>query len=199
MKQLDAQTSDHDHPDPEPAKNRTRFQVSTNMLASALVVMIIGLILLYVREFEVFSRTLGVGRLVVGSMIAAILLAAGAIYRWRERLQPWDRHITEVVLVVVFGVLFAPLFGSLLNRSVGHTEQQSFEFISEIPYLSAGYGVLKGEKVRPTGYRLQVREKDQIHHIRYKEQPYYPLTRPGDPVLLPVRVGLFGVRIVDLK
>ena len=199
MKHLEAQTSDPDSPEAEPVKPQVPFRLTPNSLAFALVIVIIGLIWLYVREFEVFSRTLGISRLVIGSMLTAMLLATGAIYRWRERLQPWDRHATEVILVVVFGVLFAPLFGSWLNRMVGHTEQQPFEFVSEIPYLAAGYGVLKGEKVRPTGYRLQVRENGQLHRIRYKEHPYYPFTRPGDPVLLPVKVGWLGVRIVDLK
>ncbi|GEM_PF-470309 len=199
MKHLEAQTSNDDGPDSEPVKLQTPHWFTPNILAFSLVIAIIGLIWLYVREFEIFSRTLGISSLVIGSMLTAILLATGAIYWWRERLQPWDQHVTEVILVVMFGVLFAPLFGSLLNRMVGHTEQQSFEFVSEIPYLAAGYGVLKGEKVRPTGYRLQLRENGNLHRIRYKKQPYYPLTRPGDAVLLPVRVGLFGMRIVDLK
>jgi len=167
--------------------------------AFLLVAALVGLIALYVREFNVFARTLAVSRLVVGSMLGAGVLIGAAVYALRHRLQPWGRHGTELTLVAVFGMLFAPLAGSLLNRAVGVTAYQSFEFVNEAPYMTAGYGVLKGEKIRPTGYRLWVREGERLHRLRYKKQAYFPLTRPGDQVSLPVQTGLFGVRVVWLE
>lgn len=85
---------------------------SPRILSFLAVVVLLALLLLYVREFAVLSNTIGVGGLVAGSMGVAAALAGGAVWRWRERFKPWDRHFPEVVLIVVFSVLFAPLLGS---------------------------------------------------------------------------------------
>lgn len=157
------------------------------------------LIWLYVLEFAVLFNTIGAKSLVLGSMLVAALLAAGALWLGRERFTPWDRHVPEVLFVLIFSVLFAPLFGSLLNRALGKNENQSFEFVSETPYLASNYGVLKGEKLQPTGYYLTVKERGKELRFRYETQSYYPLTNPGETILLPVRTGLFGYRVVLLK
>lgn len=167
--------------------------------AVAAVAALFLLIWLYVREYAVFSNTIGVGRLVAVACIVGAILAGGLIYALRRRLTPWNRHWPEVFLLLFAGVLFAPLFGSLLNRAGGRTENQSFEFLAETPYLASRYGLLKGEAVQPTGYRLDVREQGQLRSFRYRTQAYFPNTKAGDPVLLPVRRGLFGVRVMMLR
>lgn len=169
------------------------------LLALLAVLVFFGLIWLYVREFAVLSNTIGAKNLVLGSVLVAALLAAAALWRWRERFKPWERHIPEVLFVLIFSVLFAPLFGSVLNRTLGKTGHQSFEFVSETPYIASNYGILKGEKLKPTGYYLTVKERGRALRFRYKTQSYYPLTKPGETVLLPVRRGLFGYRVVLLK
>lgn len=161
------------------------------------VAALIGLIALYVREFEVFARTLQARSLVLGAMAIGAGIIALGVYALRSRFQPWDRHVTELLLLGVFGVLFSPLFGSWLNRAVGQVQYESFEFVSETPYLTAGYGVIKGKKISPTGYRLQVRREGQLYRLRYRQHAYFPLSRPGDTVALPLRTGLFGVQVME--
>lgn len=157
------------------------------------------LVWLYVREFDTLSRTLEVKGLVIGSMLVVGILTCAALWRWRDRFIPWNRHFPEVVLILVFSILFAPLLGSLLNRGLGQDASQSFEFVSETAYYASGYGILKGEKLKPSGWRLTVREGRQEHRLKYKNQAYYPLTKTGEKVLLPIRHGIFGVRVVQLK
>jgi hypothetical protein len=154
---------------------------------------------LYAREFPIFFNTIGFGKLLAGSVIAAFLLAVGILYHFRERLTPWERHLPEVFFILLLPLIFAPLFGSLLNRSIGKTEFQPFEFVSEVPYFASNYGVLKGEKIQPTGYVLLAKENGRSHKFKYKTQAYYPLTKPGETILLPVRTGLLGFRVVLLK
>ncbi len=163
------------------------------------VLLFFGLIYLYAREFPILSNTINVMQLVVGSMLAMLLLGAGLLWWFRERLQPWSRHVTEIALVLTFSVLFAPLFGSLLNRGLGKTESQSFIFIAETPYIAMGYGFMKNTSLKPTGYFLAVSDRSgQRLRLRYKKQAYYPITRPGEAISLPVRRGLFGIRVVEL-
>lgn len=169
------------------------------LLAWLAILIFVALMWLYVREFAVLFNTIGARWLVAGSMLAGALAAGVALWRWRERFTPWEKHLPEVLLIPVFSVLFAPLFGSSLNRSLGKTEFQSFEFVSEVPYFASKYGILKGEKIQPTGWFLTVREGEHFYKFKYKTQPYYPLTKPGEKILLPVRRGLLGCRVVLLK
>ncbi len=154
---------------------------------------------LYVREYAFLSNSIGVKGLVVGSLLVALAAALAGLWFSRDRFSPWKRHVPEILLILFFSVLFAPLFGSLLNRAFSLKEYQSFEFVSEAPYYASGYGFLKGEKIEPSGYHLTVREKGQLHRFKYKGQAYYPLTKPGERILLPVRRGIFGVRVILLR
>jgi hypothetical protein len=175
------------------------FDTRFKLLALLAVLLFFGLTWLYVREFAVLFNTIGAKGLVASSMFVAALAAGGVLWWRRERFTPWERHLPEVLLILVFSVLFAPLFGSWLNRGFGKTTTQSFEFVSEMPYLSSNYGILKGEKIKPTGWFLTVKERGREWRFKYKTQSYYPLTKPGATILLPVRTGLFGCRVVLLK
>jgi hypothetical protein len=149
-------------------------------LLSFLAVVLFSLLLwVYVREFAVLSNTLEVKGLVIGSMLVVAALTGGALWYWRERFTPFERHFPEVVLILVFSVLFAPLFGSLLNRSLEKTKPSPFEFVAETAYFASGYGILKGEKLTPTGWRLTVREGKRERRLKYKSQAYFPLSKPG--------------------
>ena len=176
-------------------KNEQRTQVT----AMAVTVFFIGLLWLYVREFPVFSNTLGVKRLVLGAMAAGLAVAAAGLYCFRARFQPWNRHLTEMALIAVLSVFFAPLFGSRINRAFGRDIEQSFEFVAERPYLSSGYGILKGEILKPSGYYLDVKANGRLYRLQYKTQAYFPLTRPGERVLLPFKKGLFGFKVGQLR
>jgi hypothetical protein len=154
---------------------------------------------LYVREFSVFSKTLEVKRLVLISMLAGAVLAVGAVWLNRSRFMPWEEHFPTAVMILIFCLVFAPLFGSLLNRGLGHETVQSFNFVSETAYFASGYGVLKGEKLKPTGWKLLLRERDHEWRLSYKNQAYFPLTKSGEQINLPMIQGFLGVRVATLK
>ena len=175
------------------------LSIKFRLFALAAVLTLFGLVALYVREFSIFSNTIGVQSLIVGSVIVGLLLATGLLYRFRERLSPWERHIPESLMVLIFCTLFMPLFGSLLNRGLGRADYASFEFLSETPYVDSDYGFVKSKKVRPAGYYLSVRDQGRLLQFRYKKQAYFPLTQPGEKVLLPVRKVLFGFKVITLQ
>ncbi len=156
------------------------------------------LIWLYVREFDVLSNTIEAKWLIIGSMLAGAMISGGILWRFREHFIPWDRHFPGVVLILVFSVLFSPLFGSLLNRGLGTSGTQRFYFVSETAYYASGYGILKGEKLKPTGWRLSIREGQKERRIKYKNQAYFPNTKLGESIILPIRSGIFGARIIEL-
>ena len=174
-------------------------RTSIRLLAFVGVLIFFSLIWRYTLEFKIFTNTIGIQNLVVGSLFLGGIAAAIILYALRNRLTPWGNHLPEILTIAVFSVLFAQLAVSLLNRAGGTTEHQPFLFVSEMPYLSSNYGLIKGEKIKPSGIRLTVKEHGKVYRFQYKKQAYFPLTKPGETVLLPVRKGLFGVRVVDLK
>jgi len=175
------------------------LRLSIRLLALAAVLLFFSLVWLYTREFRVFTNTIGARVLVPGAMLVGALVAAAVLYALRKRLTPWENHLPETLTIAVFTVLFAPLFVSLLNRAGGEREYQKFVFVSEMPYLSSGYGLLKDEKIKPSGYRLTVQEGERVYRFQYKKQEYFPLTKPGDVVELPVRKGVLGARVLELE
>lgn len=178
---------------------QNRLSISVRLYALSAVLLFLGLVWLYTREFPVFSNTIGIRTLVAVSCLVGALAGSGIVYALRHRLTPWDRHIPEIGIILAFPVIFAPLFGSLINRAGGSRAHQSFEFISEQAFVSSNYGLLKGEKIKPAGYSLYVKEGDRVLRFQYKSQAYYPITRRGETVLLPVRTGLLGFRVMELR
>ncbi|HLP95751.1 MAG TPA: hypothetical protein VK168_17025 [Saprospiraceae bacterium] len=169
------------------------------LLAAVLVILFGCIVFLYVREFRYLSSTIGVKWLVAGSMLVVAVLTSAGLWRWRDRFTPLDRHLPEVLLISVFSVLFAPLWGSLINRALGKETHRSFIFESETAYYASGYGILKGEKLKPTGWKLRVNDGGVSRLFTYKSQSYYPLSKPGDVILLPITKGLFGFEVIELK
>lgn len=174
-------------------------QRSPKLFALLLTLCFFTLIWLYVREFPVSSNTIGGRWLTAGSMLTGLLVSSGIIWRFRDRFIPWERHRPDVTFIVISTMFFSPLLGSYLNRGLGSTTFQSFDFVSETPFVASGYGILKGEKVKPTGYHLLVQENGVVHKFKYTSQSYYPVTKPGEKIMLPIRKGLLGARVMLLK
>lgn len=170
----------------------------TQLPAIAGVIALFALIGLYVREFAVFSNTIHAGRLVVTGMLLGLAGAVFALYLLRRRLAPWKNHLPEYGTILLFSLLFSPLLLSLFNRGLGKNTHESFEFVRESPFYASNYGILKGETIQPTGYRLYVRRRNQEYVFQYRKQAYYPITKPGEKVLLPVRKGVLGFRVIEL-
>ena len=167
--------------------------------AALLTIAFFVLIYLYVQEFPILSNTVGGKYLVIASMFVGLLLSLMFIFYNKTRFQPYDHHRPDITFIIVCSMFFAPLLGSWLNRSLGKTTDQSFKFISEKPFYASGYGVIKGEKLKVTGYHLLVKGKNREHRFKYKKQAYFPLTKPGEEILLPLRKGIFGANVMLLK
>ena len=179
--------------------NDRNNELRPRILALLAVLGSIGLIYLYIREFPFFFNTIGIRALLPVSVAVAALLASGLLFLLRKRFSPWNKHLPEIIFIVFPLLFFAPLAGSLLNRSVTEADQRSFRFVSEAPYYASAYGLLRSEKIKPTGFYLSVRDGGKLYRFKYKKQAYFPITARDEQVLIPVRRGLLGFEIVDLK
>ncbi|MCC6413606.1 MAG: hypothetical protein IT270_18260 [Saprospiraceae bacterium] len=169
------------------------------IIAFAGVAVFFVLTWLYVREFPVFSNTVGINKMVFTALLAGLAVAGGIFLLLRKRLTPVEKHMPEFFMLFFFIPMLSPLVFSLLNRAGGNKLKQSFEFVAETPYLASAGGILKGEKIKPTGWHLYVRENQKVLHFKYKTQAYYPITKPGEAVLLPMQEGLLGYRVMLLR
>jgi hypothetical protein len=177
----------------------TQPDLRTKLTAFGGVFLFFLLVWLYVREFPVFSNTINGKGLVLWALAAGFAISAALFFVNKKRFTPVEKHLPEVFLLFFFIPLFAPLFFSLINRAGGNEVKQSFEFVAETPYLASAGGITKGQPIKPTGWHLYVRENGRVHHFKYKTQAYYPITQPGEAVLLPIREGLLGYRIMLLR
>ncbi|MBL7781901.1 MAG: hypothetical protein JNM22_11840, partial [Saprospiraceae bacterium] len=87
------------------------------LYAAFVVLAFFLLIALYANEYKYLSNTIGVQALVGGSVLLGLAAAGAGLWLGRQRFTPWNRHRLEVLVIVVFSLLFSPLFGSLLNRA----------------------------------------------------------------------------------
>ncbi len=172
------------------------------LLASALgVAALVGLVWLYVREFPVFENTVGIGRLAVGSIAVTVAAAVLLLFFNRKKLAEHGDKMPVIMAALILPALFAPLFGSLLNRAgAGDPAERSFVFQKEEAFHMSRFGLLAGmQKESPSGWHLFVRDGAKAYRFRYEKQAYFPLTKPGEQVLLPVKIGLLGFPVVDLE
>ncbi|MBL7775037.1 MAG: hypothetical protein JNK89_03495 [Saprospiraceae bacterium] len=174
-------------------------EFKARLLAVAGVLLFFTTIWLYTREFPVFTNTIGARQLVLSALVFGALAGSAVCFALRQRFSPWRLHIPEIATIFTLFMLLAPLLASRLNRAGGAVAYRSFEFVSEMPYLASNYGLLKGETLRPTGYRLQVKSGGKTLLFQYKKQEYFPLTKPGEPVLLPLRDGWLGFVVLELN
>jgi hypothetical protein len=162
------------------------------------VAVLVALIIVYTHEFDWLSNTINVRSLVIGSFLFGLLFSAGVIWYFRDRFTPLQRHFPEIAVITLLITIFSPLAGSLLNRLARTTQYEQFIFSSEQAYVARGYGILKTESLRPTGWILSVERNGHYYQFKYKDQPYFPITKPGEIIELPVKHGLFGFEVISL-
>jgi hypothetical protein len=163
--------------------------------------LLIGLLWQYIAEFPTFDNTIGIGNLIGRSIGLAAILSVFCVFLLKKRLKPIENHLPEVFAILLIPLIFAPFFGSFLNR-IGASEptEQSFVFQKEVPFVMSRFGFLRSlQRETASGYHLFVENKDKKYRFRYTRQTYFPITKSGDMVLLPIKIGLFGYPIVDLK
>ncbi len=158
---------------------------------------IIGLIVLYVFEFEWLNRTFHSGRLVFIFLLLGAIVGYFLSKKFRKTGKDWIEKLQLTLLIAVPLTLFAPLLGSLSNRLLSFRAAHSIlvEFVEEKPYFASIFGVLQDEKVKPTGYRSFFYKDQQLIRLQSKT-PLFERAVQGDTVQLQLKKGLWGFEFV---
>lgn len=160
------------------------------------LLVLLGVIVLYVLEFQWFQNYFGAKRLVLGALAAGLVvgLVLGFLLRKKadeqvEKMQLWAACITLPIMVM-------PLLVSLTNRLFAQQPVPTkVEFWEEKAYTMNRFGQLKGQRPEASGYYVFVVKDGKMVRLE-SDQPVFPAAQQGDTVELPLRKGLFGVEFV---
>ena len=167
------------------------------LIYGGLGLIFILLVVLYVFEFRVFDRTLEVKTLVIRSLLFGILPGAWLGYLFRRSGKDLTEKVQIYVFFILMSVLFMPLFGSLTNRMLSFRPVRTVqvELEGETPFYASRFGVIKGEKIEPTGFYTFFYYNGHLERLKSK-QALFPGKERGDQVDLDLRKGLWGYDLV---
>jgi hypothetical protein len=154
---------------------------------------IIGLVVLYSKEFQYFTNTFNFRSLLWKALPAGGLIGLGAGYFFqRKTVQPLEKVQIMIFFILIF-LIFAPLFASLSNRWLhfGGTETRDYPFYQLETFISDRFGMIKGESPSPTGYYLFFIKDHRIVRITTHDARFERNQR-GDTIALKIKKGLWG-------
>lgn len=177
--------------------NRLRLSRSEYLRYGGLGLLFVLLIVVYVFEFKYFDRTLNVKKLVVGSLLFGLTLGLFLGYKYRSSARDLTERFQIYTFFVFICVIFMPLFGNLSNRllSFAPARVMEVEFVEESAFYASNYGVIKGEKIKASGYYFFFYRDGKLERIK-NNKPLFPDKARGDMVPLRVKKGLWGFQLV---
>lgn len=170
-------------------------------LAAFSALLFFGVVVLYALEIGWINRTLHGSQLVQYGALAGFIAGAplGAVAAWRAKYAA-DRP--PFFFAVLLGCLMVgPLAGSLSNR-LPAADQAITDTIVEVhleeAFYNTRFGLIKGAKATPSGYRAFFYYKDQLTKVQVAE-PLFPGKRRGDEAVLPLKTGFWGFEFVPKR
>jgi len=161
-------------------------------------VFLLGLIVLYVFEFEWFRRTINFPLLAKLSLVGGLLTGLA----WGQKYAKQEFGLTEKIQVYVYFcamcMVFSPLAASLANRLIPlhPVREVTVDYVSQEAYYSSRVGLLKGETLKPTGYHLRFYYRQKIRTID-SPNPFPLQLKRGEEIPLRIRTGLLGFEVVQ--
>jgi hypothetical protein len=162
-------------------------------------ILFVGSVGLVVMQFDHYSLMWQTGLFM--TWIGGVWCMMMALVGWvlHKRTGNIQKYITEWALI---GLAILPLviyIVTLFNQLGKGKEEVPFTFSMEQGIRTAALGMLKGESLKATKFRLITIDQDSKRRsFTYKNGPLYPLTQSGETIALPMRQGWLGVDWVEL-
>ena len=154
------------------------------------------LISLYAAEIPYFSRYLSFAEVLIFGVSFGILLGSIAGIFWGKKLtDPYDRLRLRIGLMFA-GLIFGPLFFSLLNRHLDPwpAQVETVEFFDLDYRYSSRFGLPDtGEMPDPNSSHLYFYRNSELKRIIFNKKLDLGDLERGDAIGLQIRPGLFGV------
>lgn len=155
-----------------------------------------GVIVLYVREFYYFSRTMRIGWLIGGAVIIGAGVGLWYSGKFLNKKMEFDERLPIRIFFLAAGAIFFPMFASILNRMTPTRPYYiAVELVEEKPFIADRGGILEDQPLQPSGYYLFFYYDNQLIRITNKKQWYAGKSR-GDTVMIPAKTGLLGFQYI---
>ncbi|GJM36166.1 MAG: hypothetical protein DHS20C18_51670 [Saprospiraceae bacterium] len=177
--------------------NRSSLPIREKIKYLLLSLTLIGLVVLYVLEFNFFHLTFNLPGLIIKGLIVGLVLGIGLAIYYQKQASDLTERVQLYVFFIVLCMIFMPLVVSLSNRLLNFAEPVMLqaEYVDIEPYYSDRFGLTKGEKIKPSGYFLFFYYNNRLKRIRLENPPFQDYAR-GATIVLPVKKGLWGHAVV---
>jgi hypothetical protein len=145
-----------------------------------------------------FSNTFEIEKLVFTLLLSGLVVALlyGRYYAKKKNITD-HIELAQTVLTLVFLISFAFVaLGVNLNYmfSQNPNQIQTVTITHIEPFIKIRGGIVKGEKIEPSGYHVFIEKNGTTARVRYAEFPDYKKFI-GQQVTLNIRRGLLGFEV----
>ncbi|MCC6724805.1 MAG: hypothetical protein IT258_09870 [Saprospiraceae bacterium] len=173
------------------------MSTKTKLMAFLAIVGLLGIIVLYVLEFQWFQNYFGLQKLILSALVMGVVTGLALGFFIQKKVKEQVERIQLWATCLLVPVVLMPLLASLANRLFAEQPRPTaVEFWEEKAYVMNRYGQIKGERSEASGYYVFVVKDGSMVRLE-SDHPMFPTAKQGDTVEVPVRKGLFGVEFVD--
>ncbi|MCF8244448.1 MAG: hypothetical protein K9J37_00110 [Saprospiraceae bacterium] len=178
------------------------MSMKSKLLVFVGVLAMLGIIALYVQEFQWFQNYINPRRMVFGALALGGLVGFGLSFYFQKNGEELVDKIRIWITCLIVPVLLMPLVASLTNRLFAERKvhETKVEFWEEKRHLIGRsptiYGFLEGDKKDDMGYFIFVIINGELVRVKSKT-PQFPNAVQGDSVVVPIKKGLLNVDFVD--
>lgn len=168
------------------------------------VLAILGLVALYIHEFQWFQNYIRPQSMILGSLVLGLLGGILLGFRFQKRGEEQVDKIQIWTVCLVVALLPMPLLASLTNRLFA--EQKTYEtqvqFWQESKHIISGgirmpiFLLQDGNNRDVVGYFIFLLIDGKIVRVESKTSRFADRNQ-GETVIVPIRHGLFGVDFVE--
>ncbi len=145
-----------------------------------------------------FSNTFEIEKLVTILLISGLVLALGWSSWYVKKKNITDSiERTQTVLTMCFAMMgFFVSMGVNLNYlvSLQPIEEKMVQVVKIEPFMKIRGGIMKGEKLTPTGFHVFIQKDGKNERLRYETMPDYEIFS-GKEAVISFRKGLLGFEI----
>jgi hypothetical protein len=153
---------------------------------------VLASIVLLVQEFRHFGLLWQIDR-VLFAALGLFMLGFAALWVYtKKQYGEVKAYATEIALAALCILPICLLLATKLNGITTVKEEVPFTFIAERGNIKAPFGLLEFETKQITWNLMAIGENGDQTTFTYKGSARYPLTQPGELILLPMERGLLG-------
>ncbi len=177
--------------------NRLQISLGDKIKYALIGFLLLAMVVLYALEFKYFHLTFNLQGLILKGVVVGLIVGVELGWWFRRHAEDLTERIQLYVFFIVLSMVFMPLLVSLSNRFVTLKPSASInvDYVGTEAFYSDRFGLIKGQKVEPTGYYLFFYYNNRLQRIELKA-PIFKDSVRGATITLPVWQGIWGHQVI---